>query len=354
MLGVRPCIAPEVMSLPDDQTRTILSICVPTYKRPALLERALRSVVDQPSSHAPRVEIVVSDNSPQLNAHVCQSVLREWPGPTRYLPNPSNIGAIPNFNQSARSASGTYVMFLHDDDRLTARAIDRMVRVLDGPTGGKPVYLFGVDVVDDTRHRLRRQVARSTVRLSPRAGLRRLLLDSSFVRMPGLVLSRDAFIDVGGFNPEVGNPTDFDLLVRLIGVHGMTCIPAVTAEYLVHRDASTTGMFVPSMVPVLMEIFERAIGLGILPEREVRRLQTHWFHQFILGGAYRELRRENRGGAREILTLFDLPDVRALGLSARWAAVRMAVEVLVRTPSAASSRILSLARGLRPEYILRQ
>ena len=65
-----------------------------------------------------------------------------------------------------------------------------------------------------------------------------------------------------------------------------------------------------------------AIRLGIVPERIVRRWQADYLHQFILAGTYRRLRAGRRAEAREVLRLFELPEVRDLGLSPKWLPVR--------------------------------
>jgi hypothetical protein len=72
------------------------------------------------------------------------------------------------------------------------------------------------------------------------------------------------------------------------------------------------------------EIFDRAVALGIVPERIIRRWQADWYYQFILAGAYRRLRMGRRAEAREVLRLFILPDVRDRGVSPKWLPVRAA------------------------------
>jgi len=77
-------------------------------------------------------------------------------------------------------------------------------------------------------------------------------------------------------------------------------------------------------IRVGLEIFDRAVARGIVPERSIRRWEADFFHQFILAGAYRQLRRRQRAEARDILRLFDLPEIRHLGASPRWLPVRVA------------------------------
>jgi hypothetical protein len=58
-------------------------------------------------------------------------------------------------------------------------------------------------------------------------------------------------------------------------------------------------------------------------------------HQFILAGVYRRLRVRRRAEARDVLRLFDLPAVRALGMSPKWLPVRMAFLAATKLPGAA-------------------
>jgi hypothetical protein len=98
----------------------------------------------------------------------------------------------------------------------------------------------------------------------------------------------------------------------------------MTCAYTIHEAAATTGMWHPGTVRSNAEIFDRAVAQGVVPEPTIRRWQADWYHQFILAGAYRRLRRGRRAEAREVLRLFDLPDVRSVGVSPRWLPVRIA------------------------------
>jgi hypothetical protein len=78
-------------------------------------------------------------------------------------------------------------------------------------------------------------------------------------------------------------------------------------------------------IQVIREIFDRAVARGVVPEGAIRRWESDHFHQFILAGAYRQLRLRRRAEAREVLRLFDLPEISHLGASPRWLPVRVAL-----------------------------
>jgi hypothetical protein len=112
--------------------------------------------------------------------------------------------------------------------------------------------------------------------------------------------------------------------VRLFSRYGVRCVPLTTCAYTIHHQAATSGMWNPSTIRINREIFDRAVARGVVPERFIRRWETDFFHQFILAGVYRRLRLRQRAEARDVLRLFDLPELRHLGPSPRWLAVRVA------------------------------
>lgn len=318
----------------------MLSICVPTYRRSAMLERALGSLEGTAADVAARTEIVVSDNSPQEDRAEALKRLDAWPGPTRYLANERNIGAVPNFNRAGMAASGRYLLFLHDDDELLEGAIDSMVGAVSAAPQSVAAFLFGVDVADEAGRVRRRQVFPTFRVLPPKAAMRQLVSDSSFVRMPAVVIRRDVFADAGGFDASVGSPTDFELMIRVFSQHGVACVPALTARYTVHRDTATTGMFNRETLATLLEIYARAEATGLLEPDELARAKRDFFHQFILGGTYRAMRRGDLAEARTILALFSEPSIRALGASRRWWPVRAAFAILTRVPAVVAAPLL--------------
>jgi glycosyltransferase involved in cell wall biosynthesis len=331
----------------------VLSIGVPAYRRPQLLERALRSVVDgRNAESAARVELLVSDNSPDVTQSVVEPLLARWPGPTRYIANRPDIGAVPNFNQCIERATGRFFLLLHDDDFLLPGGVDRVVRNLAAwPSDDATPTLFGVQVVDIDGRLRRHQGVREEVRLTPARALRRVLSDSSFVRIPAIVVRRDELMAIGGFDPTVGNPTDFDLLIRLFARHGVRCVPETSAAYTIHPDAATSAMFHAGMIDTLARIFDRAAGMGVLPPAVVRRCEADWFHQFILAGTYRPLRAGDTRQARAVFDLMRVDTVRALGPSRRWLPVRFLFAVVLRIPAPITRPVMRAVGRLSPERV---
>jgi glycosyltransferase involved in cell wall biosynthesis len=303
----------------------LLSITMPTRNRPGLLERALRSVVRAVEPVAGQVEVAVSDGSDDdATGAVVRRILAGWPGGCRYVRNRPPLPLVENMNRAIEISTGQWVMQLDDDDYLLPGAGAAMLGAIGRAEPGEGVLLFGVQIVDGDGAPLRRQQFRRERYLPPKEALERLLRNSSFVREPTAVVRRAALEGEGLFDTTVGGATDTDMWVRLFSRYGARCLPQATCAYTIHEAAATTGMWNPDTIRANAEIFDRAVARGVVPERAIRRWQTDWYHQFILAGVYRRLRRGRRAEAREVLGLFDLPDVRGLGPSPKWLPVRLA------------------------------
>jgi glycosyltransferase involved in cell wall biosynthesis len=86
-----------------------VSVLIPTYSRPMLLERALRSVVGQEAKD--HVEIIVGDDG-----EVSDGVISKFGSRIRHLRNLPRLGLSANVNNLAREAEGEFLAFVMDDD----------------------------------------------------------------------------------------------------------------------------------------------------------------------------------------------------------------------------------------------
>jgi glycosyltransferase involved in cell wall biosynthesis len=313
----------------------MLSICIPTYGRPALVQRAIRSVIASAADVPDDVEIIVADNSPDESEAVCRDALSDWSGRSLYLANRPNVGMAGNFNLCVERASGRYVLFVHDDDRLLRNGAAAILEALAAREDPGQVLFFGVDVVDEGQRVIRRQQFCRDVTLEPRVALQRLLSDNAIAWFPGLLISRDAYLAVGPFNPDSGNAIDLDMWVRLFGAFGIRCVPSAISAYSVHVGSATqTTAFDHDMISRILDIFERAEGLNVVPVEVVRECRAEFMPQVILGTAALDMRAGRSASARSVMALFDLASVRAIGISRAWLPVRLMFSILLRLPSA--------------------
>jgi glycosyltransferase involved in cell wall biosynthesis len=95
-----------------------ISICIPTYKNAAYVERLLNSIVQQSYRD---FEIVVTDNSPDNSV---EKLVQQFSDrlPIRYYKNEPPTGMAENFNEGLKKAGGTWIKPMHDDDWFASPA----------------------------------------------------------------------------------------------------------------------------------------------------------------------------------------------------------------------------------------
>lgn len=89
------------------------SICILTYNRSKLLNRALKSCIFFLNSST---EIVVIDNASTDNTHkLMKKWIKKYPS-IKYVRKKSNVGFYNNFKSSFKYCSGKYILYCGDDD----------------------------------------------------------------------------------------------------------------------------------------------------------------------------------------------------------------------------------------------
>lgn len=324
---------PELLatSVPEVATAEapLLSICVPTYHRPELLARALSSVLPLP----PEVELIISDNSTanDESEQLTRRLLQDQPEDRwTYYHNPPGGNGGTNWVACVQRARGHYVLMLHDDDYLLPGSVEAMLAVLRQVRGEYHSVLFGVDVVDVQRRVLQKQTPPRTDYLPPSIAVEALLTNSSLIRVPAMVVSREVYRSTGGPDPEQKTTDDTDLWLRVFAQAGVYRVPITTCAYTIHDGAVTTGVFNQNTIQLLLNIFRKARGHKLLSEKRLNRAQAHFFHQFVLAGAYRSLCRRDILAARQVLQLLKLPELKQLPTPVRWLPVRLGLSLCAR------------------------
>ena len=101
--------------IPNDIPQTLITTIIPTYRRPELLGRAIRSVLSQTYPH---FKVCVYDNaSGDETAEVVAEIAKHDPRVT-YFCHKSNIGMISNFIYGMGRVETPFFSFLSDDDVL--------------------------------------------------------------------------------------------------------------------------------------------------------------------------------------------------------------------------------------------
>jgi glycosyltransferase involved in cell wall biosynthesis len=108
---------------------SLISICIPTYRRAALLREAVESCLAQ--TYRP-IEIVIGDDSPEDETQQMVQTIQVYPDvEIRYQKNQPSLGQAENINTLFRLAQGDRLVLLHDDDLLMPDALTHLARCWD-------------------------------------------------------------------------------------------------------------------------------------------------------------------------------------------------------------------------------
>ncbi len=106
----------------------VVSVIIPTHKRPHFLARAVDSVLAQ--SYAQTQVVVVDDNEPgSPERSETQAVMHKYADDPRvlYILNAHSLGGGPARNEGIKACNGEFVTFLDDDDIFLPDKISRQL-----------------------------------------------------------------------------------------------------------------------------------------------------------------------------------------------------------------------------------
>ncbi len=215
-----PNASPQNTSPPS--CSPLVSIIIPAYNAAETISRALDSVRAQ--TYRNLEVVVINDGSTDETAAI---IRREYPEVRHVLQE--NAGPCVARNHGAQVATGEYIAFLDADDEYHPRKIERQLEIFEktpdvsvcGTNGviihGQRVYPFN----NPARPHLIDQ------------GLRELIWGVHPV-LASLMLRRDTFLEIGGYDASMKRWEDQDIFYRLAGC-GHKVVELNEPLYIIHR-----------------------------------------------------------------------------------------------------------------------
>jgi hypothetical protein len=241
----------------------LVSVIVSTYDRPALLERALRSVLSQ--TYREFEIVLVNDGGPDLKAVLdkiqCGQALR-------CLVHPSNKGLAAARNTGMREARGKYIAYLDDDDVYYPEHLETLISFLESGE-------YKVAYTDARRawQEVRDGELVTTKTDSPYSWEfdRDQLLDSNHIPILCIAHRRSCLDEVGMMDESLPVLEDLDLWIRMSRVYDFAHIPKVTCEFSWRPQSGTLSTRHGEFATALDAIYKKYESHR--QEREVRLLR---------------------------------------------------------------------------------
>lgn len=215
-------------------SNVLVSVVIPTYKRPDKLDVAIKSVLQQTY---PNVEvIVVDDNDPDTEGRrLTEEKMTQFDNEprVRYIKHERNKNGSAARNTGARAAKGEYVAFLDDDDEYLPRKIETQLEALKGRDeewaccySRSATRKAGGKAVKGHEHR--------EGNLYLEALSRNLWIASG----SNLLVRKDAFFDIDGFDESFIRNQDIEFLTRLLKKYKIAYAPYCGLIVNIHYNHS--------------------------------------------------------------------------------------------------------------------
>jgi glycosyltransferase involved in cell wall biosynthesis len=318
------------MTATMDNGRPSVSIIIPTYRRPALLRRAIRSALAQTYRD---LQVCVYDNaSGDETGRVVAEIAREDPR-VRYHCQEQNLGLMGNFNYGMSHVDTPYFSFLSDDDLLLP---DYVATAMEG-FGQHPEAMFsaGSTILATADG----QVSHVPLDAWPRGGLYNPpegLLQMTRGNHPIItsILYRREVVDIfGTMDPDVGMPADLDFEIKVAARYPIVISKKPCALFILHPSSTGTASdyryFWPSWTLLIRHVAEVASLDAAAKSRACEDLEAMLKRRLLYLG-YRSVARKDYRQARDVSAILR----ERYGMLIRPLIIRTSVAVCERVPGA--------------------
>ena len=208
----------------------LVSVVIPTYSRPELLQRAVNSVVNQ--THKNLEIIVIDDNAedPDSRSRVAEILDSFHDERIRLILNQRNLGGAGSRNVGIENSRGEFIAFLDDDDEYYLQKIEKQLDCFDHTSKARLALVYCHSVELKGEDEVIRTYCYRYQGNCVYDGMKDCIAATS-----QWLCRKDALLDAGCFS-DVPCKQDSNLIVKLL-VRGYSIdyVPLVLSKY--YRDA---------------------------------------------------------------------------------------------------------------------
>jgi len=185
----------------------LISIIIPTYNGVKYVKKAVKSVWSQTYQN---IEIVIIDDGSIDETSEIISEFSKKDSRIVILTNEINRGFVKSLNKGAKRAQGKYIARIDDDDFwCNSKKLEKQVEFLET----RPDYVLtggGMIKIDEKN----REIARYLFPEKDKDIRKSILIDNLFAHS-AVLLKKDAWEKVGGYDEQFGFFADMDLWLKL-------------------------------------------------------------------------------------------------------------------------------------------
>lgn len=215
------------------------SVVIPTYNPDqALLEIALRSVLDQDVPPEMMEILVVDDGSPSGSP---EAWIKEWAGDrVKVINNSHNSGLARIWNFCVESSSGQWVHILHQDDVIAPGYYDALQKGIEANPGAAAAF-SRFSYIDDQGVELNQGPLEQAEPGLLRGFMERLVTSEVRIICASISVKREAYEKLGGFRTDLCHALDWEMWIRITNAYPVFYHPEVLASWRQHAGAMTSS-----------------------------------------------------------------------------------------------------------------
>lgn len=198
-----------------------VSVIIPVYNREHSIVSAIQSVLDQTY---PVDEVVIADDCSTDGTEVAVKAISDER--VKYYKLPSNLGAGGARNYGVKMAQNNTIAFHDSDDRWLPEKLEKQMKLFECGEYGLVYGAYRIYLPDGLLHVV--PELKSDMNLN--GDLYKDLLLHNTIGAPTVLMKKQVFEEVGGFDESMRSLEDWDFALRVAKLYPIGFVPEVLME----------------------------------------------------------------------------------------------------------------------------
>lgn len=211
-----------------------VSIIIPTYNRAHLIERAVKSALNQTYQD---FEIIIIDDGSTDNTETVINKFQQKDNRIVYLKHGKNRGGSTARNTGINASRGEYTAFLDSDDEWLPEKLEKQVNVFQKLPENTGVLYSGYYIVLEKNGKILKEISPIV-----KGDVYKEILKGCILGSPTPLIRRTCFEKSGLFDETLFSCEDWDMWIRIAKYYEFDFLKETLAKYYIHGDQISTNL----------------------------------------------------------------------------------------------------------------
>jgi len=218
---------------PVPNNNPVVSVIIPVYNGQRYLVETLDSILSQTMTDW---EIIaVNDGSTDRSPAILDEYAKKEPGRIRHI-TIENGGVSRARNAGVALARGTFIAFIDQDDLWAPEKLERQIAQF-ACHENLGISFTNETVIDEKGSVVRENILK--LGIHQRGKIFEFLLFDNFIPISSVIVRKELFLNVGGFNPSFSLAEDYDFLLKIAREAPVNFIDDPLLRYREHGESGT-------------------------------------------------------------------------------------------------------------------